>query len=247
MEVNFKHTGNSPIDYGYSFIQGTAEKNQVRLWVESRMQFIDEKTGEVQDFYQCGACKSENTFDLCDLFQKDNYDFIPVFGPKDGCIFRRKVYLNDNYKSCYKSNEMWNSQIYHLSIAEKYEELKEPEEICKATNEAKPIVARTEIANEKEGLRAVIEYPIKTMNILYSKHLYQVDTGPVLLPDLSKRFDRAVESIRLAFVAFNVPEFADFVIEAPTPLVKDGKIVSYVYHYSEIISLKAVNRLYALL
>jgi len=30
------------------------------------------------DYYQCASCKSENTFAERDLFQKDNYDFLPV-------------------------------------------------------------------------------------------------------------------------------------------------------------------------
>jgi hypothetical protein len=51
-------------DYGVSFITGKWSENQVRLWVESRMRFINEKTGKVEDYYQCGACKSEATIDI---------------------------------------------------------------------------------------------------------------------------------------------------------------------------------------
>ena len=246
VQVDFKLTGDRPLDYGLSFIQCTHEQNQVRFWVESRMQFIDEKTGKTEDFYQCGACKSENTFSQKDLFKQDNYDFIPVFGPEKGCIFRRNAYLNDGYKINYESTDMWNSQVYHLIATDEYKELQGNEAICKATGEAKPIVARTKLYNQENRLQAIIEYPVKTMNILNSKHLYQVDTGPVLYPDLSGEYLSAVESIHLAFVAFNVPEFADFVMEVPTPIMRDGKEVCKVYHYSKIVSLKAVNSLIAL-
>jgi hypothetical protein len=45
-------------------------------------------------------------------------------------------------------------------------------------------------------------------------------------------------------VAFNTPHFADFVIEAPTP-VGAGERAARVHHYSQLLSLPASNRLYA--
>jgi len=209
------------------------------------MRFIDEKNNIIEDYYQCGSCKSEDTFAEKNLFYKDNYDFIPVFGPEYGIIFRRKAYLNDNYKSCPKVEDMWKGQIYKLKEGDNIKLLEDNEAIRKATHEAIPLVAQTEIFNEEIGLRAIIEYPVKTMNINDSRNIYQVDTGPVLLPDLSKRYERTVDAIKLAFVAFNAPDFADFVIEEPTPIIKDGKEICKVYHYSKIISLKAKNTLFA--
>ena len=70
--------------------------------------------------------------------------------------------------------------------------------------------------------------------------IYQVDTGPVAFPDLSQRHARHVDALSLAFVVFNAPHFADFVLEAPTRVGGEQ-----VYHYSKIVSLAAVNRLYA--
>ena len=74
-----------------------------------------------------------------------------------------------------------------------------------------------------QNQRAIIECPVKTMNMDEQADIYQVDTGMVLFPDLSKRCDRQkIETFSLAFVAFNAPHFADFVIEKPTPIIKDG-------------------------
>lgn len=234
-----------PINYGLSFIAGKWTENQVRFWVESRMRFIDEKNKIIEDYYQCGSCKSEDTFADRNLFLEDNYDFTPVFGPEYGVIFRHKSYLNDNYKTCAKAEDMWKGQTYKLKEAEYIKVLENNEAIREATHNSIPIVAQTEIYNEEEGLRAIIEYPVKTMNIHDVKNLYQTDTGPVLLPDLCRKYERVVDSIQLAFVAFNTPEFADFVIEQPTPIIKDGNKLCKVYHYSKIVSLKAKNTLFA--
>jgi hypothetical protein len=77
--------------------------------------------------------------------------------------------------------------------------------------------------------------------------MYQVDTGPVALPDLGKRYQPQIECLRLAFVAFNRADFADFVVEQPTAVAEDGAGDCQVYHYSNPISLPATNRVIALM
>jgi hypothetical protein len=119
-------------------------------------------------------------------------------------------------------------------------------QVRKATHAGWPLVAQTEIRNAETGLRAIIEYPVKTMNIHDGKDLYQVDTGPIAFPDLSQRRERLADGISLAFVAFNTPGFADFVIEDVTPIREGGREVTRVRHYSRIVSLPAVNRLFGI-
>jgi hypothetical protein len=110
------------------------------------------------------------------------------------------------------------------------------ERIRDATHNDCPIVAITEIWDENSELRAIIQYPVKTMNIHDQRNLYQVDTGPIAWPDLSKRRDNIVDMLWLAFVVFNANHFADFVIEVPT---------GSTHHYSKIVSLQARNTLYS--
>jgi hypothetical protein len=118
-------------------------------------------------------------------------------------------------------------------------------EIREATHSGVPIVAQTEISDPRTRLRAIIEFPVKTMNVHDRRDLYQVDSGPVAFPDLSRRYPRPAESLSLAFVAFNAPGSADFVIEAPTPVSEAGREVARVFHYSRLVSLPAANRLFA--
>ena len=107
------------------------------------------------------------------------------------------------------------------------------------------MIARTELVNHDLGLRAVIECPIKTMNIGHAQRMYQVDTGPVVYSDLSQRYDDPIDSLSLAFVAFNAPDFADFVIEQPTTVIENGVEQHQVLHYSSPISRPAKNVLLA--
>jgi len=228
-----------PLDYGRSFLSGTARFNSVRFWVESRTRIIDDKSGQHVDYYQCASCKSENTFGEKDLFYKDNYDFLPIFGGDDLLIFRRPARLNERYRAIHKAADVWGKPALKLPEARAAVVLNKWEQIRDASAAGIPIVTQTEIANADTGLRAIIECPTKTLNISLDNKMYQVDTGPIAYPDLSKRHEPPIACLSLAFVAFNAPHFADFVVEQPTPVTK-------IYHYSNPFSVPAKNRVIAL-
>ena len=238
-----KVDGLTCLDYGRSFICNTASFNAVRFWVESRTVLVD---GEQRfEFYQCGSCKSENTFAKEDLFAKENYDFMPILGNGYWLVFRRTAKINPGYRSFKKVEEIWGPANLKLREARKLSVLETWEQIRDATAAATPIVSRTEIQDETTGLKAIIECPVKTMNISLDLKLYQVDTGPIALPDLSKRYEPRIDSLRLAFVAFNAPDFADFVIEQPTKVIEEEQEKFQIHHYSGPFSLKAKNTLLA--
>jgi hypothetical protein len=223
--------------------------NEVRFWAESRTRIVDEETGKSEDYIQTGSCKSEDTFAEKNLFYRDNYDFLPIFGPEYGIMFRRKAWLNADYRSCLAVEDMWEGQKYHLVEAASFEALTTNEDVIEATHAFLPIVAQTELWDEATKLRGVIEFPVKTMNTNRKRNIYQVDTGPVAFLDLSKCHERYVDGIALAFVAFNAPHFADFVIEEPTSIRengREGEEICKVHHYSRRVSLTAKNRLYAI-
>lgn len=230
-----------PLDYGRSFLIGKASTNEVRFWVESRTRIIDEASGHSEDYVQVGSCKSENTFGDKDLLVRDNYDFLPIFGPEWSIVFRRKAYLNEGYRETRRSEEWWDGQDYYLVEGQEVEELTSNAAIRQATYDFAPIVTQTEIRNDETRLRAIIECPVKTMNTRRGDGMYQVDTGPVAFPDLTQRRARHIDGIALAFVVFNAPHFADFVREVPTAVGSEQ-----VHHYSEILSLEAENRVYAM-
>ena len=235
-----------PLDYGLSFICNTAPFNAVRFWIESRTRIIDERAKTWTDYYQCGSCKSENTFAERDLFQKNNYDFLPILGRDVWLIFRRPAGLSEIYRKVARVEDVWGKPVLKLREARKVTVLDTWEKIRDATAAAIPIVTQTEFANPETGLRTIIECPTKTMNVSVEKKLYQVDTGPVAFPDLSKRYEPEIDCLSLAFVAFNAESFADFIIEQPTPVSENDAVKCEVYHYSSPFSLPAKNRILAL-
>ncbi|MHB8900620.1 MAG: hypothetical protein ACYC6Y_17860 [Thermoguttaceae bacterium] len=233
------------LDYGRSFICNTAAMNAVRFWIESRTILYDDTAGTQLTIYQCGSCKSENTFAEKDLLQADNYDFMPIYGGRHILVLRRHADVRDRYRQVAKVEEMWGEPQLRLKYGSTVTELKTFEEIRQVAATDTPLAAQTEIRNEETGLRCLLEYPVKTMNVSIDKQVWQVDTGPIALPDLARRYEPPVDSARLAFAAFNAPDFCDFVIEQPTPVLREGQEACLVYHYSNPISLAAKNRVLA--
>jgi len=231
------------LDYRRSFICGTSPVNSLRLWIESRVTIIDDTAGTSIEYYQCASCKSEDTFAEKNLFYEDNYDFIPIYGDGQWLIFRRKNRVTPDYRRIQKLETVWGIPDLKLAHVSNVRTLNTWEEIRDVSASQAPMVARTKLSDADTGLRAVIECPVKTMNISLEKRMYQVDTGPVVFPDLSRRLADPIESLRLAFVAFNAPDFADFVIEQPTPVIEDGVEKCRIMHYSSPISRPAHNAL----
>lgn len=234
----------SCLDYRRTFICGTSELNSVRFWVESRTTITDISTGDSTVFYQCASCKSENTFGEKDLFYPDNYDFLPIFGAGYWLLFRRKARLDaERYRETLVSPNGWGEprlllhKGIHVRVLDTWEQIRD------ATAEGVPLVSQTELVNEDTSMKAVIECPVKTMNISLEKKMYQTDTGPIAFPDLTRKTEPLINSLSLAFVAFNQSHFADFVIEQPAPVMEDEVELCKIYHYSNPISLPATNRI----
>jgi len=233
------------LDYANSLVCHPGPANAVRFWIESRTRLFDDVAGASTDYYQCGACKSEHTFAERNLFIEDNYDFTPIFGGGHLLIFRRTARLNPGYREIATVKEAWGTPIWRLREADAVTVLDTWEKIRDATAAGLPVVAQTEIVNADTGLRAIIECPVKTMNISIEGRLFQVDTGPIAFPDLTKRYEPAIACFSLAFIAFNTPDFADFIVEQPTSIIEDGREICKIHHYSRPFSLPAKNTLFA--
>lgn len=236
------------LDYGRSFVNTKAPWNSPRFWVESRCRIIDERADKTVDYLQCGLCKAERTFAYRALFSDDNYDFLPVFTDTEGIIFRRKVHVSQPYRDVRPIEEWWGGTEPLLRYG-RARVLSTPDEIFAAMREGKPIVAQTELRDADSGRVAVIEYPIKTINFERNKRDWQIDTGPVILPDLSAPPERWSHTFQLAHVAFRTPYWADFIVDQPTAVTPGGKpddTAPQTYHYSGQEHRRARNVLIAL-
>jgi len=223
--------------------------NNARILLESACWITDSRDGRTYRFVEGASCKTERVGVERDIWMMPNADFVPV--ASDDRMLVLKTYARQG-----ESIQLWppgsgtQNEIMEASIADAYADFKvdvvevdgdllpDAKAIVNASLAGERLVARTTL---REGpYTAVIEYPVKTMNANERDWIYQTDTGPHLLPDLTREPDKLLSGMRLAFSAFNRPEWIECIVRVPTD-VTDGVRV---WHFSESVRLDALNQVF---
>ncbi|MCZ6635064.1 MAG: hypothetical protein O7G87_16830 [bacterium] len=225
-------------DYARSFVTFVTRgrENNARLQVESVCTLRDQASGSTTEYFFFASCKSESVFVDRGLFSEDNYDFCGIFADEEFAIFRTRSTHTHGFREEGLWRDRFEDVTFHLEKVEG-QALASNREIVQASLDHVPLIGRVEIG--EATLRAVLEFPIKTMNANDIRDVYQVDTGPLAFPDLGADVDRHIERLSPAYVAYNAPNFADFVVQQALPIVADGQEVTRVTHYSKRVSLPA--------
>jgi hypothetical protein len=210
--------------------------NNARIQIECRCTITDRQTSESQWFVLGASCKTERVGVERDIWTTPNADFAPIFSAA------RFMHLK-TYARCGLDVELYGqtgqrqSDRQHGLNAEAFDdvrldvvdceasELASTRSIIEATLSNRPLVARTTFGNSR--YLAVIEYPIKTMNVNERDRIYQTDTGPVLFPDLECDWEEMIAGFELAYAAFNCPEWVEFLLRAPTSLTPKISVQHY--------------------
>ncbi len=120
--------------------------------------------------------------------------------------------------------------------------LEAPAAINEATENNVPLVGRTEIRGE--GRTYVLEYPIRTMNFRPENSSFQVDTGPLLAPDLESGEEKSINRLEMAHIAYNRLDRAELILRRPTPIADDaGREMARALHYSEVRQHPALTQI----
>ena len=119
--------------------------------------------------------------------------------------------------------------------------LTKTDEIVAAVLDNRPLVSQTEFSLS-DGSQVFLEYPVKVINASEREMFYQVDTGPVLIPDPTA-FDgtNAISAMRLAFMAHNTLGCTELLLNVPTEIAP-GLSVN---HYSKVMKINAMNTIIA--
>lgn len=232
------------LDFSRSFVtfvtQGRA--NNARIQVECRCRITTEGP-EPAEFLLVASCKAEDTYAEDDLFRVPNYDFCGIFSTGDYQIIRAHVTADQGGKETGIVAERFEDLLIH-QVSTEATECADSHAVVAATLANHPLVGRTELRNEATERSAVLEYPIKTMNANDQRDVFQVDTGPVTFPDLAAPGARTIECLELAFIAWNRPDRAEFILQQPTPVPAAEAV--RVPHYSVVRKVPATNTILAL-
>ena len=222
--------------------------NNARILLECVCTITDKKTAAATSYVLGASCKTERVGVERDIWLDPNADFSPVFSADRFLIIKTYERANKGVPF-YPPSRGIQPERQSGIIADAFDQvridihrcpgevLEDPEQIVAAVLANERIVARTVL--ETEHLIANLEYPGKTINANERDKVYQTDTGPVLLPDLTRPAEDLIDDFELAYSAFNSPNWIEFIIREPTPLNEAIKV----YHYNRPLRLDAKNQI----
>lgn len=225
--------------------------NNARIQLDCCCEITDKRTEVTQEFVLGASCKTEIVGVTQDIWTRPNGDFVPIFS-RDRFLNLKSFDRADKGVSLYPPSLGKQSERQTGMVAEAFDNLRidvrrgkskalrNTDDIIEAVFEGRPVVARTEI--DTEHYLAVIEYPVKTINVNERDVIYQTDTGPLLFPDFARDPDDLIIGFELAFVAFNCAEWAEFIVRARTSVAAGVDV----YHYCNPVRLDCKNELLSL-
>ncbi len=210
-------------DFGRSFatFTTTGRENNARIQIEAVCDLL--RAEREERYVLVASCKAEDTYGPGPLFRQPNYDFCAIFSVEEYLIVRVGLPLT----ACWRDSGRITDRFagVRITLAEASVRLcADPREVVEATLADEPLVGRTELLGKDGAPRARLTYPIKTMNVNDDRWVYQIDTGPVLLPDSGRSANEApaalaIERLDLAFIAWNnLVEGAEFIVQGPVPI-----------------------------
>ena len=220
--------------------------NKARIELEALIDVIDEASGESERFVLIAPCRTEWVYAEDRLFQMPSAEYRMIYSLKDHRSMGSKISYEGPPSKGGPHSPNFRSVEIDVQTYAGTRQLKTPGEINSATETNIPLVARTELRDPKRGLRYVMEYPIRTMNFRPEAGSFQVDTGPLLVPDLNSEEERPIDRLQMAHVVYNRLDKAEFILRRPTPITDEsGKEVTKVLHYSEVVEHPAETVLLA--
>lgn len=220
--------------------------NLARIDLDALIDVIDDATGKSERFVLIAPCRTEWVYAENRLFQIPSSEYRNIYSLTEERAVRQSI-VDDGVRSKgHPVSDNFRSLKIDVKTYPKTHLLKTPAEIVAATAENQPLIGRTEITEPKTKRRFVLEYPIRTMNFQPKTNSFQVDTGPVLMPDFQVKAEKAIDRLEVAFVACNRLDRAEFLIRRPTPVTgEDGRELCKVLHYSESRELPAQTQILA--
>ncbi len=222
------------------------QMNNARVQLESRLRITERDGGRVHAFVLGASCKTERVGAAIDLWLLPNADFMPIFSDTDFMQVKTFARAGDRAQAWPPGSGEQNDRLstaiadtfdaVHLDLVEYAGgHLDGPNEIVEATLANQPLIGV--IAMSSARYDATLEFPVKTMNANERDWIYQTDTGPVLLPDLTREPDDLLTGLEVAYVAVNSPTWADFIVRTRTRIA-DGVDV---FHYATPVRLNDIQ------
>ncbi|MGH2561718.1 MAG: hypothetical protein ACRDJH_21845 [Thermomicrobiales bacterium] len=239
----------SIIDFANSYITFFTSSHQggniARIQIDAACTMTDDRGGESETFYLIAPCRSERMYRDDPLFQMPNYEFGGIFA-RDDCLILRTHWTSDrDDRELAVNSERFARVAIDVKHLPDARQLPDRAAIVRSTLANERQVARSALIDEQRGVRAVLEYPIKTQNVTEDPPQFQVDTGPLIVPDFSSSAAHPIQRFDVAHVVYHQFDQAEFVLRRPGAVgEREGTPVS-VTDYTVVQAVAARNELWS--
>lgn len=217
--------------------------NKARIQLEAVVDVIDDESGSSEQFVLIAACRTEWVYAEKGLFQIPSREYRNIYSLTEQRTMSSAIAYDGEMSSAAPITDSFRSIEIDVARFAGSRVLDTPQAINEATERNVPLVGRTELRDGK-GRKYLLEYPIRTMNFRPENSSFQVDTGPLLVPDFEAGGEKPIDCLEMAHIAYNRLDRAEFILRRPTPVTDDaGRELTKVLHYSEVRELSATTRI----
>ena len=190
--------------------QGPGSIRDVRIQYDALCTIRNTATNQVEELYLLQPCLGEYTIPQRDFFMMPSTEFRVIFSRTHGIPIARRP--STEVEQVEPRPHKFAATRFTTRHYDRSTRLTSAKEVIDATLADKPLNARTVVRDNARGYVLTLEYPVRTMNVNVEEGLYQIDTGPLPLPDM-KTWD-GVRPARafLSHVAFSRFDFAEFIL-----------------------------------
>lgn len=219
------------IDFSRSFVTffTTPEQgcNIARIQIDATCRVEGWGTeGKSGEFHLIAPCRSEVMYAADQLFQMPNYEFCGIFAADELAILRTH-WTSDREEPEYAlPNERFERVSIDLATMDA-EMLDTDRAVVEATLANRRLFARTELVDPGSGVRALISYPVKTMNVLRDPVRFQVDTGPILVPRWDAMDLPAALRFDIAHAVYWKRDRVEFILRRPQRVGEEVRVTDY--------------------
>ncbi len=190
--------------------QGAGSIRDVRIQYEAVCEVRNDTTGHVEELYLLHPCLGEYTIPKKDFFMVPSKEFRVIFTRTHSIPIALRPSTETEAVKARAHN--FDSTKFTTRRHGRVTTLATPKDVIDATLAGKPLNSRIRIRDAARNCTLTLEFPVRTMNLNVEEGLYQVDTGPLPLPDLNTWDGMRPSRAFLSHVAFSRPDAAEFIL-----------------------------------
>jgi hypothetical protein len=215
------------IDFARSYLRcaPTTSGIVVRIQMECFCQMIDNHTGKADEYALGVVAKTGLNRRAKDGKLAPGYDYWLIFS-KD-MVYTRRTHASSYLRNPTTLNKDELGTFDWTITPAQTTRLEGPDDVKRAIESGKRLVARTAFTSGDGTRSYVVEYPVKWADYGLERKQYRIETGPVVLldPDRAPTTRPALDEFQWAHVDFHDDSRVRLLLDRPTELLREAAAI----------------------